>query len=220
MLEKMNEFFERRLADYDSHMMTAIEGAAEFYPYTAACLPTASGTELLDLGCGTGLELREYYLRCPDAAVTGIDLSEGMLRRLAELLPGKPLRLLCGSYFDLPFGVGVYDAAVSVESLHHFTKEEKCLLYRKLNAALKEGGYFILTDYFACDDAEEQRFRAELLRLKACEGVSAEEIYHYDTPLTVAHEIEALREGGFDCVEVLRRWGATYTLKAMKFDRT
>jgi tRNA (cmo5U34)-methyltransferase len=220
MLEKMSEFFENRLDSYDNHMLTEIEKADEFYPFTASLLPKDENAKILDLGCGTGLELREYYLRCPDAAVTGIDLSEKMLRRLAELLPGKPLRLLCGSYFDLPLGVGVYHAAVSVESLHHFTKEEKCRLYRKLNAALKEGGYFILTDYFACDDAEEQRLRAELLRLMACEGASSEEIYHYDTPLTVAHEVEALLEGGFDRVEVLRHWGATYTLKAMKSDRT
>ena len=37
-----------------------------------------------------------------------------------------------------------FDAAVSVESLHHFTKEEKIPLYDKLRKALKPGGYFIL----------------------------------------------------------------------------
>lgn len=34
-----------------------IEGAQEFYLYTAACLPMWDSTEVLDLGCGTGLEL-------------------------------------------------------------------------------------------------------------------------------------------------------------------
>ena len=39
-----------------------------------------------------------------------------------------------------PLGENGFDAAVSVESLHHFTKEEKIPLYAKVRAALKEGG--------------------------------------------------------------------------------
>ena len=39
MLEKMSDFFENRLEGYDEHMMTEIESADEFYPFTAAQLP-------------------------------------------------------------------------------------------------------------------------------------------------------------------------------------
>ena len=39
MLEKMSDFFEARLDGYDEHMMTAIESADEFYPFTARQLP-------------------------------------------------------------------------------------------------------------------------------------------------------------------------------------
>ena len=41
------------------------------------------------------------------------------------------------------------------------------------------------------------------------------EFYHYDTPLTVAHEKEALLAAGFSSVEVLKNWGHTYALKAI-----
>ena len=41
MLEKMSDFFEARLDGYDDHMMTNIECASEFYPFTAKQLPTA-----------------------------------------------------------------------------------------------------------------------------------------------------------------------------------
>ena len=57
MLEKMDLFFENRLKEYEEHMLSAIEGAREFYPFTAAQLPLEEGCEVLDLGCGTGLEL-------------------------------------------------------------------------------------------------------------------------------------------------------------------
>ena len=216
MLERMSDFFEARLDGYDSHMLTNIESAREFYPFTAGLLPTADGCRVLDLGCGTGLELEEYYRLNPSAAVTGIDLSEGMLAALAAKLPTKEISLICGSYFDVPFGSGEFDAAVSVESLHHFTRSEKVPLYARLCESLKGGGYFVLTDYFAASDEEEEMHRAELDRLKREQGITDNEFYHYDTPLTVEHEIDALTEAGFSSVEVLKSWGATYTIKAVK----
>lgn len=212
MLEKMGEFFDARLEGYEAHQLNCIESAQEFYPYTADLLPDG---HILDLGCGTGLELEYYFRRNPDAHVTGIDLAPGMLAALRAKFPDKKLELIQGSYFEVPLGRECFDGAVSVESLHHFTKEEKLPLYRKLYESLKPGGYFILTDYFSPTEAEEILYRSELLRLKAEQGLSDDEFYHYDTPLTVAHETEALEAGGFS-VEILNRWGATYTLRAEK----
>lgn len=214
MLEKMSDFFERRLQGYDEHMLSEIESAREFYPFTAALLPTAQGSRVLDLGCGTGLELAEYFRLCPSARVTGIDLSRGMLDALRAKFPDRKIELVCGSYFDLPLGESCFDAAVSVESLHHFTKDGKIPLYRKLRRALADGGYFILTDYFASTDGEEQAHFKELAALKAAEGIRDGAFYHYDTPLTVAHETEALYAAGFSSVELLGEWGNTRTLRA------
>ena len=216
MLEKMSEFFEKRLDGYDEHMLTAIESAKEFYPYTAQCLPMKDGCRILDLGCGTGLELEYYYPLNPFAKVTGIDLSEGMLSALKEKFPDKEIELINGSYFEVLFGVEVFDAAVSVESLHHFTREEKIPLYAKLREALVEGGYFILTDYFSLSDEEEQTHRRNFDSLKKELVIADGEFYHYDTPLTVEHEVEALKAAGFSAVDVLCQWGATFLLKAVR----
>lgn len=216
MLEKMDAFFENRLEGYDEHMMTNIAFAEEFYPFTARQLPQEENSRILDLGCGTGLELESYFRCCPSARVVGIDLSRKMLDALEKKFPDKELDLIAGSYFDVPFGSDCFDGAVSVESLHHFTLEEKIPLYRKLHGALKEKGYFILTDYFSLSEEEEQGFRLELLQLKAEQGIGDDEFYHFDTPLTVEHETHALLEAGFSSVEVLQSWGATYILKAVK----
>lgn len=216
MLEKMNEFFNKRLDGYDEYMMTNIESSDVFYPFTADCLPKNDGVKILDLGCGTGLELEHYFILNPSAKITGIDLTESMLNALENKFPEKDLSLICGSYFDVPFDENTFDAAVSVESLHHFTKEEKIPLYTKLYKALKDGGYFILSDYFALTDEDEQTFRNELLRLKKEQGINDNEFYHYDTPLTVEHETEALLQAGFSSVEVLNSWGVTFIIKANK----
>ena len=216
MLEKMSDFFEARLDGYDEHMMTNIESAEEFYLFTAKQLPATENCHILDLGCGTGLELEKYYLLNPPARVTGIDLSQGMLSALKKKFIDKDITLICDSYFDVPFDVSLFDGAVSVESLHHFTKEEKVPLYTKLHRALKDDGYFVLTDYFSLSDEEEQMHRQNLSALKVEQGIVDDEFYHYDTPLTVKHETEALMEAGFYSVEVLKNWGATYTIKAIR----
>ena len=215
MLEKMAAFFEARLDGYDAHMLTEIDGAKEFYPFTAQCLPE-NAERVLDLGCGTGLELEFYFQRNPQAKITGIDLSAGMLNALKEKFPDKAMTLVQASYFEYPLGEHSFDAGVSVESLHHFTQAQKTGLYRKLHAALKDGGCFVLTDYFAQDDAEEQFYFGELARLKAQQGIADDAFYHYDTPLTVAHEIQALLDAGFSRVEDAKSWGATHTLIAYK----
>ena len=182
-LEKMDDFFAARVDGYDEHMRTNIEGADGFYAYTASLLPQAAGSEVLDLGCGTGLELEEYFALNPSAKITGIDLSESMLDALRAKFPEKDLTLVRDSYFDAPLGENRFDAAVSVESLHHFSAEMKAGLYAKLHAALKEGGVFVLTDYL---DSE---------------------FYHYDTPLLVEHEMEVLRQAGFKDVRIVEKWG-------------
>ena len=103
-----------------------------------------------------------------------------------------------------------------VDFQENFTKEEKFGLYRKLYTALKDGGSFILTDYFADLPEQEEYFRGELLRLKAEQGLSNEEFYHYDTPLTFEHEMDALREAGFREVTDLKRWEATHCIRVVK----
>lgn len=216
MLEEMASFFENRLTGYDEHMMTAIEGAPEFYRFTAAQLPSTEHCAILDLGCGTGLELAEYFALNPSARITGIDLSKGMLSALQSKFPDRRLDLIWGSYFDVPFGCDRFDAAVSVESLHHFAAGQKLSLYKKLFDSLKADGCFVLTDYFAESETLEQEYFENFRLLKWEQGIADSGFYHYDTPLTVGHEMGVLKSAGFSRCEVLKNWAATYTIRAAK----
>lgn len=215
-LEEMSRFFENRVGGYDEHMRATIEGASAFYAYTAAQLPQQPGARVLDLGCGTGLELEEYFALNPEAEVTGIDLCRPMLDELEAKFPGKKLNLRCESYFDADLAPEFFDAAVSVESLHHFTAERKLGLYRKLRAALKDGGQFILTDYFAESGELEKEYFENLDALMREQGLDKGSFYHYDTPLTAEHEAEVLKEAGFRDVRILKVWGTTCTVIAVK----
>ena len=216
MLEKMDEFFAARVAGYDEHMLSEIEGSKEFYPYTASLLPGHEGARVLDLGCGTGIELEYYYAANSGAIVTGIDLSAEMLKGLRKKFPEKNIHLINASYFEIPLGEDCFDAAVSVESLHHFTAKQKLNLYKKLVLALKKDGIFVLTDYFAETEELEKEYFQILKELKERQGITDDAFYHYDTPLTVTHEIDILQNAGFKDVRIMRNWEATYTVLARR----
>lgn len=204
-LETMRDFFNTRAEIYDTQQLLNIDGGDACYRAAADFLPPDAGT-LLDLGCGTGLELAAVFARFPAMRVTGIDLAEKMLEKLREKYAGRPLELICGSYFSTEFGENCFDAALSIMSLHHFEAEAKTELYRRILRALRPGGAFLEGDYLLAenDPAQEAALLAEGRRLREARGRDGE-FYHFDTPFTVRHETELLLAAGFSSVR--RVWG-------------
>lgn len=207
-LEKMNDFFNARADGYDNHMLIDL-ALDEFYEEIARLVTSeCDDFSLLDLGCGTGLELKRLFDKFPAMSVTGIDLSEKMLEKLKEKYTDKNFHLLCGSYFDLSFGGG-YDVALSTYSLHHFNEEEKFILYRKIYASVNENGVFIEGDYIA-NTLEKQLFHlSELDRLKREQNIPDGEFFHYDIPLTVETQMRLLCKAGFREVKIVKQWENT-----------
>ena len=98
-----------------------------------------------------------------------------MLNRLREKHSDKKLTLILGSYFDVPFGIEQFDAAVSVESLHHFTTDEKRPLYQKLQKSLKTDGFLFLRITFSYLMRKRYFTEEELLCLKAEQDIKDNE---------------------------------------------
>ncbi len=199
-IERMTDFFSARVEGYEEHMSVFFPA----YDMLANALPKSTKT-LLDIGCGTGLELERIFARLSDVHVTGIDLSEIMLAKLREKFPGRAISLVCADYFAEKFP-GEYDAVISFETLHHFKAAKKLDLFKKLYSALKPGGTYIECDYIACCDEEEALLLAESQRKRKAAGVAENVFVHFDTPFTAEHELSLLHEAGFknarlaDCV--------------------
>ena len=170
----------------------------------------------LDLGCGTGLELDEIFKKLPDASVTGIDLTQAMLDRLKEKHPDKSLNLICGDYFSVALGEGVYDCAVSFQTMHHFSHEKKTELYRKICKALKSYGVYIECDYMVEAQEEEDFWFAENERIRKEQNIPLDEFFHYDTPCTVDNQIQMLKDAGFSQAEKVFRIENTTIIVAKK----
>ena len=196
-LEDMGGFFDRRVDGYEDHMRPW----RDYYRWLGELIPPHAKT-LLDLGCGTGLELDEIFRLHPDLAVTGIDLAPGMLARLREKHPERKLTLMAGDYLTIPLPPCAFDLAVAFETLHHLTPEQKLELFRRIFAALRPGGALLEGDYTAESDEMEAYLFAELAKRRARQNVPENVFVHFDTPLTLEHELALLRQAGF-ATEVL-----------------
>ncbi|MBR6567031.1 MAG: class I SAM-dependent methyltransferase [Clostridia bacterium] len=213
--ERMADFFADRIEMYDEHMLTEVEGCKEGYKKMASLIPDDTEA-LLDLGCGTGLELDEIFLLYPDLKVTGIDLSDVMLGRLRDKHPDKNLSLVCADYFEENLGENKFDCAVSFQTMHHFPKEKKLSLYKKINASLKEKGIYIECDYMVLKQEEENFWFSENERLRKENGITDNGYYHYDTPCTVDNQTALLKKAGFYKVTQVFRMENTTMLIAEK----
>ena len=191
-LEEMSDFFTKRLDDYEEHMSIWEQS----YQIFADILPSKC-KNILDLGCGTGLELDKIWQKNPDIEVTGVDLCQSMLDKLLQKHSDKRLTIVCQDYFKYDFGYDKWDAVISFESLHHFLPEHKKELYQKVYNGLKHGGVFLLGDYIACWEEEEELLRSVYLKKRKQFAIPDNSFVHFDIPLTLEHERELLQNVGF-----------------------
>jgi len=207
-LEPMAAFFNTRAPVYDEVHTGHISGGIATKDLIARCLP--EGTRgILDLGCGTGLELPAIFARFPAAKVIGIDLAEDMLALLHERCAGLDVETLCMSYFDYDFPPGRFDAVISVMSLHHFSPAQKLDLYAKARSTLKPGGVFLNCDYIIDNPLLARLNFLRLRRLNCAPGEM-----HFDTPLTARREMKILRQAGFERAELVWKEKNTKVIQA------
>jgi phosphatidylethanolamine/phosphatidyl-N-methylethanolamine N-methyltransferase len=113
----------------------------------AAAAASRIGGKVLDVGVGTGLELPMFDKK---AEVTGVDLSEPMLRRAEQRIRAKGLRNIGGlvvmdamrlAFPDAHFDAVVAPYVLSVVPQPHASLDE-------MARVVKEGGEIILVNHF------------------------------------------------------------------------
>ena len=182
--QKQRSFFNWKINEYDASHQEFMNTKKEL-----ANNLDKDTKKILDLGAGTGLELIYIFEKFPDAEVTVIDITENMLEELKKRSFADHVTTICGDFFEVEFGDN-YDAVISTSALHHFKREEKEKLYKKIYNCLKTNGQFINCDRIALTEDFEEHQLYELEH-------NIENYKHIDTPLTVEHELEILREVGF-----------------------
>lgn len=114
--------------------------------WLAAYLPVEAGSEILDVGCGTGLLTAEIARRHFRSRVTGIDASPSMIA-----VAGRKRSLANCSYRvalaeSLPFAAAAFDFVTSALFFHHVYCRLKKICLREIYRVLKPGGRLLLAD--------------------------------------------------------------------------
>lgn len=101
---------------------------------------------VLDVGCGTGLFASKVLDANPNAHVTGLDLSVGMLEKaesLKKIYPGR-FTAVHGDSEHLPFDDGSFDVVTCIHSFHHYPNQIKVL--REMHRVLRPNGELVIVD--------------------------------------------------------------------------
>ena len=204
--EEMSQFFDQRVSLYDNYMkQVLIDSFETFYEkVTDAVEPTDDNIHVLDLGSGTGIELKEILTRAPHARITCVDVSSKMMdelkRKYAE--HKEQIEIIQGSFLEISFPGFTFDYIVSVQAMHHYTYPQKLSIYSNIYRFLNIGGKYIEGDYVVSPE-EEQMHLAALEEKLSTRVILPYVLYHIDIPFSVNTQRQLLQESGFSQVEVL-----------------
>jgi trans-aconitate methyltransferase len=211
-----------RVAIYDAKMILMHPNRTKMAEIVCAMLPfdPQERPTILDLGTGTGFLTAHLLEAFPHARMIAVDGAAAMVQQAQTRLHEKARALtwrIC-TFQDLAREAATLpqlDAVVSCFALHHLSAEQKLELYRALLEKLRRGGWFVNADLVVLPNTKieeryqylrclgiQQRTRQQLREERALEAIAAElaqlEQTDGDQPLRLEHDLQLLRDAGFD----------------------
>jgi ubiquinone/menaquinone biosynthesis C-methylase UbiE len=163
-------------------------------------VPIRRGQQVLEIGCGTGVVLRDLMaLVGRRGEVTGLDSSRTMLARaraLARGVGGAPLRLRHGDGNELPFAAARFDVALAITVILHVA--DPLRVVKELARVTRAGGRVGLQDqdFGLVGAAHPDRALTD----RILDGVAAR---IYEEPYSGRRLPALLRDAGLEDVRVL-----------------
>jgi SAM-dependent methyltransferase len=138
--------FHDRAQDYEAGVLGRFHAEVVARTADLALASAKAPKQILDVGCGTGLLLRQLAHRLPRAAeLTGVDAAQGMIE--AAESADRRLRYLQSSAERLPFEDASFDLVISTTSFDHWTDQAAGLA--ECHRVLAPGGRLVLADLFS-----------------------------------------------------------------------
>jgi tRNA (cmo5U34)-methyltransferase len=196
---------------YDEQRKKLIPCFDDFYAIAVSLAELKTDTpRILDLGAGTGLMSSFLLKRYPNALITLIDISEGMLNVAKLRFKDNPnVTFIAADYTKYDY-TNRYDLVISSLSIHHLEDQEKKQLYQKIFSIMHNKSLFINADQILGSTQQldalyksDWRSKIELSGLNADELSAAYERTNLDKMATLDQQLTWLKEIGFtdvDCV--------------------
>ena len=207
----IKSLFDKAAQSYDQARRQLVPCFDDFYGTVLDLIPftTDSAIRVLDLGAGTGLLSALIAGTFPNAHLTLVDISQGMLDRARQRFVNDAERFQFRT-LDLAEGPlrGRYEAVVSALAIHHVSDEGKQRLFQGVHDVLCDGGVFINADQVLGTTPEiDEEYKAAWLRQVRERGVdegdltAALERMQEDEMSTLGLQVKYLEDIGFRMVD-------------------
>lgn len=105
------------------------------------CRQLSVGDEVLDIGCGSGQPIAEFFIK-RGMKVTGVDIASNMIAIASNKYPQATWAVADMRYLNLDHQ---YAALIAWDSFFHLNHEEQEKMFPIFKRHLKPGGYLIFT---------------------------------------------------------------------------
>lgn len=145
--EQIRNLFDDIAPGYDSFNHRSSFGADRTWRRRAVreIVDTVNPIQVLDVATGTADFAIAVADKAPEGShVTGIDISEGMLRIGREKSQGKPIDFVMGQAEELPFPDNSFDRVCVAFGVRNFEDRERGL--QQMCRVLREGGKLVILE--------------------------------------------------------------------------
>lgn len=140
-----------------------------------AMAPIESGMRILDIACGTGLQMAESDRH--GCHFFGIDMSLSMLRQAARKRHAATALWVMADATHSPFPSNAFDRISIVYALHEMPMETRIRVMKEAKRMLRNNGVFLLIDYDAQKEAWTGANRLSSLGTHLVERIAG--LHHY-----------------------------------------
>jgi SAM-dependent methyltransferase len=134
----MTSFSRSRFAAYLQHVVSKRREEVGLYSEIAEALELPSTGRLLDVGTGSGLQLKVIHGIRPELELYGIDISEAAIRVARRNLEGLDVDLRAESIESTSHEDGFFDIVASNTSMSYWKNPVQC--FNEIFRILKPGG--------------------------------------------------------------------------------
>ena len=123
-------------------------------------LPETGPSQIAELGCGGGRNIRALLRKYPAATITALDYSEISVEKAKRVnregLQAGRCQILQGDVSRLPFGDGSFDLATAFETVYFWPGPVES--FREVYRILRPGGIFLIVNEVDGENPRDSRW--------------------------------------------------------------